>query len=219
VPASTPAPSRTASATPEPDAPSIDAILQGESAVSIVISNPNTDLGLMRARFEVALMAADGSVIATYGSGAPAGAECCTVYHLPPRGSYVIEASLLNADDAVVSVELTILDEWIDWEDVDAASIIVEQPSLIDSGSGMILTGQAALDQPGPFDVYLAALIDTPVGRGGFVGSVDCLVAGSPQMFALPDFHRYPAPATLAGVLAYPTTVAGYGDARTPPDC
>jgi hypothetical protein len=63
--------------------------------LTVELRNPNTDFGLVRSAFELAVIGGDGGIITVVGSEGLLGASCCTIYQLPPGGRYALTEEFL----------------------------------------------------------------------------------------------------------------------------
>lgn len=220
IQAATLAPTLTA-APSKPEPVGVVRFHQIDETVIVEIANPNAEFGLVRAGFEMAVIGDDGSILAVAGQDGLLGAVCCTIYHLPPGGRFVLTAEFLPERSTVAAVELTVLGTWEEWSELDPAIVTVTDPRLrVEFGSG-VLTGRVGVDQAGPFNPFIVAMVE---GRGdafsAVVGSpVDCIGAGQTRAFELEGFIDVPSDPELGEVYAYPTTVVGAGDVDTPPGC
>ena len=223
APTPTPTPDPTPTPTPTPAPPrevAVDSVVQAGETLWVTISNGNTDRGLIRAGFELAAIAADGSIITVFGQEGLPGAACCTIYHLPPGGRFGFEFRLPPGAPAVSSVELVVLSDWIPWEGVDPAVTTLENVTVtMPRESNTTVTGRATVDQAGPFNIWVGTVVDTPGGQIIVPGVISCVEAGPARAFEITSFGQLPGPPTLVETIAYPTTVAGYGDLGTAPGC
>ena len=210
----------TASPTPEPEIadPEIVSFSMADDMLSVRLHNPNSDHGLIRAPFELAVLDADGAIITVTGTEGLPGASCCTIYQLPPGGDFGLSIFMPPDSPAPAALELTVPGSpWIEWSDVDAAMVTVENPTLRQDFS-LTLTGRMSVDQPGPFNAWIGAFVQTAEGEAVITGFVECLTADTPRAFEVSGFFAVSGAATLSDVVAYPSTVEGHGDSFTP-DC
>jgi len=192
--------------------------------LAVEISNPNTEFGLVREAFEIAAVAADGSIIKVLGKDGLLGAVCCTIYHLPPGGLYAFSFALPPAAPQVAKVELTIpRPTWVKWADVKPAKATVSNATASGDTFSTIVTGRVAIDQPQALNVVVIAEMEDPAGALVFVvaGAVDCVTSDPPRAFEIrTSFAKAPAGAAIKRTFAYPTAVAGAGtNAPPPPAC
>lgn len=222
TPEPTPSPTvePSASPTPRPDPEDVEVlgIAQAGTELTVRLRNPNDDVGLVRAGFELAILDADGSILAVEGSAGLPGAQCCTIYQLPPGGEYALVVPVFEGQAA--DVELTTTGDWEEWRDLDPAIATVSDQSVqADPGfGGPVVTGRVEVDQDGPFNVWIAAYVETPAGTVASTGFAECVMSGTARAFEVTSFGDVRGPYTLTQVVAYPTTVEGAGDSFTP-DC
>jgi hypothetical protein len=191
-------------------------IAQTGSELTVRLRNPNEDVGLVRSGFELAILDAAGSIIAVEGTSGLPGAPCCTIYQLPPGGEFALVVSVFEAE--VASVELTTLGDWEAWSELDPAIATVSDASVqADAGfGGPVVTGRVAVDQPGPFNMWVGAYVETPAGVVVATGFAECVTDAGARAFEVQNFGDVRGPYTLLQVIAYPTTVEGAGDSFTP---
>lgn len=191
----------------------------GYSELNVRIRNPNSDVGLVRSPFELALVDDTGGVIATEGQSGAYGAACCTIYQLPPGGEFGFDF-LLSPGQEVASLELTILGEWLQWSTVDSGSVTLTDPSVTpaasDSFSGPSVTGRLTLDQHGPLNVVVIAFVKTSAGTVVSRKILDCVQTGQRRAFEAESSARVDGPYELQGIVAYPTSVKGAGPQYDP---
>lgn len=219
----TPEPEPTASPSPEPtpdppQAVEVLGIAQAGTELTVRLRNPNEDVGLVRSGFELAILDDAGSILGVEGASGLPGASCCTIYQLPPGGEFALVLPIF--DGTAASVELTVLGDWETWSELDPAIATVSNESVqVDRGfGGPVVTGRVAVDQPGPFNVWVGAYVETPAGIVVASGFAECVTDAGPRAFEVQSFGDVRGPYTLVQVVAYPTTVAGAGDSFTP-DC
>jgi hypothetical protein len=105
--------------------------------------------------------------------------------------------------------------------ELEPATVTATQPSFeIEDGFG-VLTGRVAVDQGGPINPFIVAMVE---GRGDAFAAikgvpVNCIGAGPARAFEWPGYTDMPPDPELGDVYAYPTTVRGAGDSDTPPNC
>lgn len=184
------------------------------SSLSVRLRNPNTDVGLIRSAFELALIDDAGRVIATEGQGGLPGTPVNTIYQLPPGGEYGLESVRVPNGKTVASVELTVLGQWFKWDTVDSPLVTVTDvvvPPDSDS-SGPSVTGRLALDKDGPLNVVVIAFVETSAGTVVSRVLVDCVQAGQRRTFEA-DSYAFDArgPYRLDKVVAYATAIKGTG--------
>lgn len=203
---------------PEPNEVEVTGIAQAGTELTVRLRNPNVDVGLVRSGFELAILGADGSILSVEGSTGLPGAQCCTIYQLPPGGEYALVVPVF--EDQAADVELTVTGEWHEWEELDPAIVTVsDQSAQADQGfGGPVVTGRVEIDQEGPFNVWIAAYVETPAGIVASTGFAECVTGGAARAFEVRSFGDVRGPYNLIQVVAYPTTVAGAGDSFTP-DC
>jgi len=220
VEASTPTPTLEPTPEPSPDPPAdveVLGIAQAGTELTVRLRNPNEDVGLVRSGFELAILDAAGSILSVEGTGGLPGASCCTIYQLPPGGEFAL---VVPVDGQAASVELTVLGDWEIWSELDPAiATVTDQSVQADQGfSGPVVTGRVAVDQPGPFNIWIGAYVETPAGIIVSSGFADCVTGDGPRAFEAQSFSDVRGPYTLLQVVAYPSTVEGAGDSFTP-DC
>jgi hypothetical protein len=217
--ATTPPDTTTVTAKPQPV--QIARWWQEGTLLSVELTNPNTDVGLSRAGFQIATIAADGSIIETLGSEGLPGALCCTIYHLPPRGTYGLQ--LLAAKEKITKLELTLkaggfqsgAAEWLEWATVKPATATAGNLRLRweDYGAGgpraaPTVTGRVTLSgQPGPSNVAITAWLEQAGARRFVIltGTADCVLADQPKAFSLTAADELPRTMRLAKVVVVPT--------------
>lgn len=220
-----PSPARTASPTaaPTPQPIAVDRFSQTAAdaydSISVELRNPNADVGLVRARFNIAVLAADGSVITVLGEGGLPGSLVSTIYQLPPGGIYGVQGTL-PGKTKVDSVEFAAIDKPVDWRPLKPAVATITGPKLtLDSGFATV-TGRVTLDQKGPFNVIVQAFLEGPSNGFSVVyGVVDCMDGSAPRAFELLGEPPAGKGVKLSKVVAYVTTVSGAGDTQAPPGC
>jgi hypothetical protein len=104
---------------------------------------------------------------------------------------------------------------------IAAATVTLTNVSLQTESGFPTLTGRVAVDDEGPINPVVVAMIE---GRGeafsAVVGvPVECIGSGQPRAFELPGYTGLPPGPELGLVYAYPTTVSGAGDTDMPPNC
>ena len=187
------------------------------------IDNPNESVGLIRAAFDLTLLAEDGAVIDTIASarGVP-GAACCTIYHLPPGGVYGLTYRMSPDARRIHAVELEVIDEWVAWSPIDAPAVELLDVSVnTDNLDGPRLTGWAAVPSAateGPFNVWVVGIIDSPTGLIVASGPIECVRTPEPRAFDIDPFAiQAQGPYQVLEASAYTTTVPGV--TGPPPGC
>ena len=188
--------------------------------VFVEIYNPNTDVALVRAGFELAILSDYGTLTVAGGEGV-IGDACCTIYNLPAGGRYVLQAILPGLSAPAASVELTVHGQWEREGAISKATVTVTNVSLQIESDSPTITGRVAVDDEGPIDPVVVAMIE---GRGeafsAVVGvPVECIGGGRARVFELTGDTGLPPDPELGDVYAYPTTVTGAGDPEIPPNC
>lgn len=219
TPTATPTPTATVSPspspTPEPEAQAPEmAFNQLGSTLMVRIDNPNEGIGLIRAGFELTLLAEDGAIIEVVGAQGLPGAACCTIYQLPPGGSFGLSYPMNPNGPRVHSVELVVVDEWVDWDTVDVPAVELSNVSVqSDDFSGPRVTGRAAVPSAaakGPFNVWVVGFTDSPSGFIVAASAVECVRTPDPRAFDVNAFaFNAQGPYELIDVVAYTTTVPG----------
>jgi len=178
------------------------------------IDNPNEGIGLIRAGFELTLLAQDGAIIEVVGAGGLPGASCCTIYQLPPGGSFGLTFPMNPSGPRVHSVELVVIDEWIAWDSVDVPVVELSNVSVqSDDFSGPRVTGRATVPAAaavGPFNVWVVGFVNSPSGLIVAANVVECVRTPDPRAFDVDSFvFDAQGPYELIDVFAYTTTVPG----------
>ncbi|MCV0377536.1 hypothetical protein [Microbacterium sp.] len=178
------------------------------------IDNPNEGIGLIRAGFELTLLAEDGAIIEVVGSQGLPGAPCCTIYQLPPGGSFGLSFPMNPDGPRVHSVELVVIDEWVDWGSVDIPAVELSNVSVqSDDFSGPRVTGRATVPTAasrGPFNVWVVGFADSPSGFIVAANAIECVRTPDPRAFDVNSFvFDAQGPYELLDVVAYTTTVPG----------
>lgn len=190
------------------------------------IRNPNATIGLVRSGFNLALLdRSDGVITVGGGEGFP-GAPCCTIYHLPPGGTYYLVALDLPARQRVSAVELETFGDWFVWADLEPAVVTLTNTKLRFASRGsfdaaVTMTGRVTVSDDGPYNVRVQVLIENRKGAFSVLDeSVDCVRGGRARPFELSSFNEVPARARATTVLAFPSTVIGAeGTEQEPPGC
>ena len=215
TPEPTPTLNPTPSPTPEPEAAAPEVAFNHVGGTLMVrIDNPNEGIGLIRAGFELTLLADDGAIIEVVGSGGMPGAACCTIYQLPPGGSFGLSFPMNPNGPRVHSVELVVIDEWTDWDSVDVPTVELSNVSVqSDDFSGPRVTGRATVPSAaavGPFNVWVVGFVESPSGFIVAASSVECVRTPDPRAFDVNSFvFDVSGPYELQDVFAYTTTVPG----------
>jgi hypothetical protein len=208
----TPSPTPSPTAKPQALAPEIAEFSQVGESLNARIHNPNKDVGLIRASFELTLLAADGSIISVLGSQGLNGSPFSTIYRLPPGGDFGISQPMDPNGPNVSKLELVVTDDWVDWESVKPPEAVLSNVSLITQDFvGPRLTGRVAVADAaqGPFNVWVQAFVTHPAGLIVVTGLVDCVKTAAPRAFDLTSFANVTGPFKLTNTLAYTTTVPG----------
>lgn len=212
--AATATPTAEPTATPPPPPMDVEVlgIAQAGTELTIRLKNPNADVGLVRSPFEMAILDADGTILAVKGTEGVEGALCCTIYQLPPLAEYAMTQPLFEGQAA--SVELTVLGDWVTWSDLEPSTVTVSGAAVQpDRGfSGPVVIGRLEIDHAGPLNVYVAALVETPQGIFAATDVVDCVKAGPARAFEVTSFAEARGPYTLLEVQAYATRVGPTSD-------
>lgn len=227
----TPTPSPTPSPTSEAAAPEITSfsVIEGVSnkGLMVRVHNPNDGVGLIQAGFELTALAADGAIIDIHGlsEGFPGGA-CCTIYRLPPNGDFGFSIFMHPSAESPASLELAVTGWeraghhgrppalWVDWSTVELPLSEVSDAtvSVASFGGGPQVTGRVtiAAAQEGPFNVWIVAFVDSPVGQLVVADVVECVSTADPRAFSIETFiSGLQGPYTLESIVAYTTTVPG----------
>lgn len=212
-----PTPTATASPTPTPEpeaaAPEV-AFNHLGSTLMVRIDNPNEGVGLIRAGFELTLLAEDGAIIEVVGSQGLPGAPCCTIYQLPPGGSFGLSYPMNPNGPRVHGVELVVTHEWVEWDSVDVPVVELSDVSVqSDEFSGPRVTGRVTVptaDSAGPFNAWVVGLVDSPSGLIVAADSVECVRTPQARAFDVNSFvFDVQGPYELIEAVAYTTTVPG----------
>jgi hypothetical protein len=199
----------------------------GNSArIDVELHNPNSAWGIVRGTFELTLLDKSGGVVAVTGAGGVPGASCCTLYQIPPNGTYWVPHAADGADaSATASVRVRVTSGWIEWTQVPAVPHVAASAtrfritSFYGTQKGARVTGLITVAGTGTFNVQVFALVQ---GSGHFAvlaGISDCVKAGSPVAFQIEDYLVPPAKPSLAKVIALTTTIPGVGTTDQPPGC
>lgn len=190
------------------------------NSLSVRLRNPNSDVGLVRSPFELAMLDQTGAVIGTEGQGGIPGTAVNTIYQLPPGGEYGLDTATVPNGKAVASVELTVLGQWLKWDTVNPPTVTVTDATVLpETGHiGPSATGRLILDKDGPLNVVVQAFVKTPVGMVISRVFVDCVQTSQPRTFQTKSFADARGPYELDKVVAYATSVEGAGP-RYKPNC
>lgn len=190
------------------------------NSLSVRLHNPNSDVGLVRSPFELAMLDQGGAVIGTAGQAGVPGAAVNTIYQLPPGGEYGLDTVSVPNGRTVASVELTVLGQWFKWDTVNQPRAAVTDAAVApDSGHfGPSVTGRVSLDSGGPFNVVVVAFVKTQAGTIVSDVFVDCVQTGQSRTFQTGSRVDARGPYTLDKVVAYTTSIEGVGP-RFEPNC
>lgn len=180
--------------------------------------NPNTDVGLVRSPFELAILDENGALLGTEGQGGLPGAMANTIYQLPPGGEYGLAGIIVPEGKTVGSVQLTILGKWLQWDTVNPPQVALTDATVrADTGfSGPSATGRLTLDRDGPLNVIVVALVKTSAGTVVSDVVVDCVQTGQQRTFQTLAFAPARGPYELESAVAYVTSVPGTGPQYKP---
>ena len=187
------------------------------------LHNPNATHGWLRAAVEITALGPGGEVLGVQ-SGPLAGAPCCTVYRLGPDGSYAVNM-LVDGAVEVAGLEIRIIDDPVEWSDVESAipsvtllSPVLSVNSFVANQSSYSVTGRVEVAEGGPFNIQVLAFIEGSDGRFWVAQALpECVTAGAPVAFEATSIGPTLLGATLGQVLAVTTTVPGHTD--PPPGC
>lgn len=192
--------------------------------LNVELANPNSDVGLLRAAFSLAVIAEDDSVITVLGNGGLPGTAATTIYQLPPLGSYGWWDLLPKKAGTIKSVEFSMpTNQWMTWADVNPPSVVVTGPKVRTSFGYSSLTGRVTVSGgEGPFNVRVIAFLEKGDQFVITDGTVACVMPGTDKPFQT-DPTRTIKGATLGKVVAYVTTVPGVPGSidqlDSPPGC
>jgi len=197
---------------------------EDETRLDIEVMNPNSDWGIVRGTYELAVLDSSGSVLEVTGKGLP-GTQCCTIYQLAPGGTYAFSPFTRSASNAV-SYEIRVTSGWTEWAPIAAKVPVVtvsgaafRSDPFVGGQRSLSATGRVTVSRGGPYNVWVFALVE---GSDGFIyeqALVECLSAGSDAAFEASDLAVPPANAALTTVWAITTTVPGVGSVSRPPGC
>lgn len=215
-PSATVAPTPTASPTAVPPS---DAIVESfsvhEETIAVLIKNPNTEYGLARARFSLAAIGKDGSVIAVFGNAGLPGSPNTTIYQLPPQGEFTYVAFDLPTNaPPVASLELSLVDPWIPWETVHPIVPTLSGLSLASQYSFATLRGRVANPGTVTVNIWVGAVYSDAGATSVLAGIVDCVKAGEDRAFEVLGLAPVSGSVALTRAIAYPTTVDPAGSTQ-----
>jgi hypothetical protein len=193
----------------------------------VELYNPNATIGLVRSGLALAVLDRRGDIITVAGGDGFPGAPCCTIYHLPPGGSYYFVVVLLPERARVATVEPPeTFGEWYLWSELEPAVATLTQTKLDrgrrDFDPAMRFTGRVEVSDEGPYNVRVQVVVQGPRGIFGVLDeSIECVRGGRARPFELTTYNEIPRRANrLATVLAFPSTVIGAeGTDQEPPGC
>lgn len=181
--------------------------------LSVEVRNPSDTWGLVRADFEVVTTDKAGAVLDVQHEGLP-GTLCCTIYQLPPGGSYLILPGFFKSLSNIAAVEVRPINGWHKWAEVASEVPEVKLTGVRfrteDQFYGSI-TGRVEVAQAGPFNVILLSFIE---GSNGFLGvqdTVDCIDIGRAYAFKVAVYGQRPKGAKLGRLLAFTSTIPYVG--------
>ena len=180
-------------------------------SLSVVLRNPNTDVGLIRSTFELAVIDDAGSVIGIEGQGGLVGTRASTIYQLPPGGTFGLSDISVPAGKTVGSLELTVTGRWFQWDTVHSATAVVSEQRLSADSTRPNVTGRVTLDGDNPLNVIVMSFVRLPAGTVVGYTVVDCVQPGQSRAFEATSFTDAAGPYELENIVAYPTAVIGAG--------
>lgn len=198
----------------------IESFSVDQGSLNVVLQNPNTDYGLVRARFSVAAVAKDGTVLEVVGNAGMPGSLASTIYQLPPGGEFYYSTFLTNASDAVDSLEFSLADQWLPWANVKPTAPELSGLSVANSYGFAVLRGRVSNPGDQTANIYIGASATVGGKLVVIEGAVDCVKAGEKRAFEVqgnPIAEN--AKVTLGKAVAYTTTVSGVGSVQAPPGC
>ncbi len=222
VPAPSPGDPRGSAATAAEPSHQVEVVsfTQAGDSLSVRLRNPNPDIGLVRAPFELAMLDKAGAVIATEGQNGVPGAPVNTIYQLPPGGEYGLDISRVPSGKVVASLEMTIVAGWFKWDTVNPPTVTVTDEAVVpDSGSlysGPSVTGRLTLADDGPLNVVVIAFVKTSAGTVVSEQYVDCVRTGQHRSFQTRSFADARGPFGLDKIVAYSTAIKGAGEPPRP---
>lgn len=218
----TPSPSPTATPTASPTAPPprpqalvVEEMHGVRGLWSVVVRNPNRDVGLLQQGFRI-LARTDKGRILVFGDRIPPNTPptCCTIAALPPDGTYGLFFDLLGDRSDVVSVEVQLrAGGWKAWSP-GLRPLVVGKPgkalprvlpvSRKDPRGGTRVV--VSVSQPGkqPVDAVAQPVLQTPDGRliAVIAAQVQC-VSSAPRELVLELPVAVPPGTRVREVLAY----------------
>jgi hypothetical protein len=228
VPDFTPSPTPTPTPIPTPTvAAAIDVEVVGFTlyggVLGVRIHNPNESWGLVRARFQIAALAADGSILEVFGNGGVPGALCCTIYQLPPGGDFVFSEPTEN-ESRISSIEFSLVDDWIPWAGLVVPAVsIADVTASAEFAFAIKVVGRVSAAEDAPtVNVWVGFELE----QGGSLiyvsDTVDCVRPGETRVFEAAGFADDGLGDSFAvnTALAYSTIVPGVeGQPSTAPGC
>lgn len=188
------------------------------NSLNVRLHNPNSDVGLVRSSFELALLDSSGAIIANLGEQGLPGSAVSTIYQLPPNGDFGFSSLSAPPGKTVASMELTVTGKWLEWGTVNPPQVKIEDATILpDSGySGPSVTGRLSLEKDGPLNAIVIAFVKTPEGTVVSTVFSDCLQTGQLRAFEAKSFDTIRGPFELESVVAYATSVKDVGTNYSP---
>ena len=209
-------------ATPTPTVPKdveIENFGVSDGWLSVVLKNTNEDFGLARARFSIAAIGTDGTVLGIVGDVGVPGSLSSTIYELPPGGEFYFSDSLGNGSPAVDHLEFSLVDNWSAWDTADPAEPTLSGLAVSTDYGFATLRGRVLNPGDQTINVYVGAQATEGGKLVVITGVVECLRAGENRAFELQGLVPVSAKLTVGRAVAYPTTVRGIGSVQSAPGC
>jgi hypothetical protein len=182
----------------------------GTSRIFIELHNPNTNVGLLRARYSLAVIGTDGSVVAVFGQAGVPGSIASTIYQMPPGGNYPISEDLPRRAPDVDHLELVIPEsQWMDWGSLEAPAVTVLEPGF-KKGRYASITGRVNVvtDVDEPFNVFIVSFLEKGDEFVIAYTFVNCIDPNLPYPFQADAFVRSKG-YTLGDTFAMTSTIPG----------
>jgi hypothetical protein len=191
----------------------------------VVVHNPNAVWGIVRGTFEVTAVDSAGQVVAVFGQDGVPGAACCTIYQLPPLGTYWVSGDATAAIAKVIkSIEIRVVTGWTEWSQAVTAraDVTVSGTRLrVDDGGNAHVTGRIKINDPNGRKYNVAVFAVLNGGNGSIFAStvVDCVEASTGAAFEAVARLGGLTKAKLGDVIGMTTTIPGVGAIDSPPGC
>lgn len=183
-----------------------------QSNLMVVIMNPNANVGLVRARFSLAVLAEDGSVITVMGGEGLPGTLSTTIYQLPPQSEYILWGEPLPEQaPAVAKLELSVLDPWVAWATVTTFAPKLSGVTLTSEYDFPFLRGRVLNDSDATYNIWVGAIYSVAGDLGALSDIVRCVKPAENRAFEIQGSPLDPGGIQLTRAIAYPTNVIAGG--------